>query len=406
MNLLTARNLGKAFRSYRQEWMRVASWMGLPVKPDEENWVVRNITLDLAPGESVGIVGQNGAGKSTLLKLITGTLTPTEGSVSMHGRVSALLELGMGFNTELTGRQNVYHAGGLMGHSVSAIDAAIDEIEDFAEVGDYFDAPVRTYSSGMQMRVAFAIATAYRPDLLIVDEALSVGDVYFQHKSFERIRQFKREGTSLLFVSHDQGPVQALCDRAILLNHGVLLKDGRPEDVMNFYNALIAERENRTIRQVRSKNGTLETASGTGEVVFEVIQLLDQQERPVDVLAVGQEAYLSLSLIAHTSISDLVVGFLIKDRLGQPIFGTNTHYLKKQPVSLAPGQRIALRFVFPANLGPSTYSISVAAHASETHVTRNYEWRDLAVTFEITNLDKAEFVGSNWLPVSTELQIL
>jgi lipopolysaccharide transport system ATP-binding protein len=194
---LCVENLGKAYRRYASEWQRVLSWCRAGFAPEEEKWVLRNLTFSVVPGEAVGIIGQNGAGKSTLLKLITGTARPTEGRIHISGRIAAMLELGMGFNPELTGRQNAYHAAGLMGHSLADIERVMPEIEAFAEIGEYFDQPVRIYSSGMQARLAFSVATAFRPDLLIVDEVLSVGDSYFQHKSFGKIRQFKDEGTSV-----------------------------------------------------------------------------------------------------------------------------------------------------------------------------------------------------------------
>jgi lipopolysaccharide transport system ATP-binding protein len=240
--VLQVSNLGKAYRQYDSELNRVASWFGFPTKPASEHWVLRGISFAVTSGEAVGIVGQNGAGKSTLLKLITGTQKPTQGDIAINGRVAAILELGMGFNPEFTGRQNAYHAAGLMGFQHSDIEGIMPEIEAFAEIGEYFDQPVNTYSSGMQMRVAFAVVTAFRPEILIVDEALSVGDTYFQHKSFNRIREFQKQGTTLLIVSHDPGAIQSLCDRAILLEGGVVIKDGNPEEVMDYYNALVRHR--------------------------------------------------------------------------------------------------------------------------------------------------------------------
>ena len=201
---LHVQNLGKSYRQWGSEWRRVASWFLPFIRPREEHWVLKDVRFSVGPGEAVGIVGQNGAGKSTLLKLITGTTSPTQGQVQLRGSVAAILELGMGFNPDLTGRENAYHAAGLMGYSQADIKKAMPDIEAFAEVGEYFDQPVRTYSSGMQMRVTFSVATAFRPDLLIVDEALSVGDSYFQHKSFDRIREFQSQGCSLLIVSHDR----------------------------------------------------------------------------------------------------------------------------------------------------------------------------------------------------------
>ena len=223
---LHLRDVGKAYREWGSEWRRFASWFGMHPKPESEDWVLRHVSFEVRAGEAIGIVGQNGAGKSTLLKIVTGTLRPSEGVVATAGTIAAILELGMGFNPDLTGRENVLHSAALMGHPNDKVLAAMPEIEAFAEIGEYFDHPVRTYSSGMQVRVAFAVATAFRPDVLIVDEALSVGDAYFQHKSFDRIRQFQKQGTALLLVSHDAAAIQSLCSRAILLERGHVLRDG------------------------------------------------------------------------------------------------------------------------------------------------------------------------------------
>ncbi|HDZ9478235.1 TPA: ABC transporter ATP-binding protein, partial [Vibrio cholerae] len=249
-NVLEVSNVGKSFHEYSSELHRVASWFGFNLKPVVEHQILDGINFSLSSGEAVGIVGRNGAGKSTLLKMITGTLKPTRGNIKVIGRISAILELGMGFHPDLTGRQNAYHSAGLMGFTQQQIDSVINDLEAFAEIGEYFDQPVRTYSSGMQMRVAFAVVTAFRPEILIVDEALSVGDAYFQHKSLNRIREFQKQGTTLLFVSHDKGSIQAVCDRAILLEKGTIIKDGNPEEVMDFYNALIAQGENNNIEQI------------------------------------------------------------------------------------------------------------------------------------------------------------
>ena len=216
MGKLVVSHVGKAYKRYAGKWARMREW--LTGKPQyEQTWVLRDIDFAVSPGEAVGIVGVNGAGKSTLLKIITGTTQPTNGSVHIEGRVAALLELGMGFHPDFTGRQNVFMAGQLLGLQGDEIAACLPAIEAFAEIGDYIDRPVRTYSSGMQMRLAFSVATAVRPAVLIVDEALSVGDAYFQHKSFNKIREFREQGTTLLIVSHDRGAIQSLCDRAILL---------------------------------------------------------------------------------------------------------------------------------------------------------------------------------------------
>lgn len=403
MELLNVQGLGKAFRDYGSEFRRIGTWLGLPVKPRDEAWVLRGISFAIASGEAVGIVGQNGAGKSTLLKLITGTLRPTEGTIAVHGRIAAILELGMGFNADLTGRQNVIHSAGLMGFSRQQIDEAMPAIEDFAEIGEYFDQPVRTYSSGMQMRVAFSVATAFRPDILIVDEALSVGDAYFQHKSFERIREFQKQGTTLLIVSHDRSAVQTLCNRALLLEQGQLIRDGDPEEVMDFYNALIAERENATVRTNKRADGRVQTVSGTGEAVVEEIVLRNAAGQGVEFIGVGEPVSLDITVRASSDIPRLVLGYMIKDRLGQTIFGTNTYHTKQVLENIRSGQRARFSMRFAANLGPGSYSVSTALVSSDTHLVNNYEWRDLALIFNVNNMTQPVFIGSNWIPPAIEV---
>lgn len=397
MTLLVADDLHKSFRSYASEWRRVASWFGLPFRPVAESHVLRGVSFSVGPGEAVGVVGQNGAGKSTLLKIITGTLAPTQGRVSINGRVSAILELGMGFNPELTGRQNVYHAASLMGFDHHQVNEVIDQIEAFAEVGHWFDEPVRVYSSGMQVRVAFAVATAWRPEILIVDEALSVGDTYFQHKSFARIREFQQQGTSLLIVSHDRTAIQALCTRAVLLDGGRVVRDGDPEEVMDFYNALIAEKEDPTVRVDRGEDGKAQTTSGTGEAQVEKIVLLDAAGAPVEQLRVGQQATLALDVRVHLPVPSLVLGFAIRDRLGQTVFGTNTHHAGLALEAPEPGRVYRFAVRFQANLGEGSYSVVTALHSGESHVGSNYQWRDRALVFEVLNMDKQVFQGCNWL---------
>lgn len=403
MTLLTVDNLGKAYRTYSSEWKRIANWFFAGAKPNHEHWVLRHISFAIRPGEAIGIVGQNGAGKSTLLKMITGTLQPTEGAVHVNGRIAAILELGMGFNPELTGRQNVYHAAGLMGFNNHEIDGAIQDIEAFAEIGEYFDESVRTYSSGMQMRVAFAVATAFRPDILIVDEALSVGDSYFQHKSFARIKDFQRQGTTLIIVSHDRGSIQALCDRAILLEGGTVIKDGAPEEVMDYYNALIADKENAGVEVVSLEDGSKQTRSGSRKATIESVSLYDRAGAAVEYVGVGDEVTLCIKGDVHHDLPELVVGYVIKDRLGQSIFGTNTHYLDCKSTSVAAGKKFTYKFTFPANLGIGSYSVAVALHASETHIAENFEWLDLALVFNVVNIAQDTFVGLSWMPPKVEI---
>lgn len=397
--------VGKAYKSYATPWSRLREWLSFSGRRAHQlKWVLRNISFSVKAGEAVGILGINGAGKSTLLKLITGTTQPSEGQIALTGQVSALLELGIGFHPEFTGRQNVMMAGLLLGLSRPEIDVLMPEIEAFAEIGTYIDSPVRVYSSGMQMRLAFSVATARRPDILIVDEALSVGDAYFQHKSFDRIRQFRAAGTTLLLVSHDKQAIQSLCDRAILLDAGEIARQGNPEEVFDYYNAMIGQRENVSIRQAQREDGKVQTISGSGEATVQTIRLLDAEGNSVEVIDVGAAVTLLVQVKVNVDIPRLVLGYMIKDRTGQVIFGTNTH-LKRQIVQdLVHGQSVEYRFSFPMNLGPGTYSIATALVSTDTHIENNYEWVELAMVFTVMNMSHQVFIGSTWLDPEVEVQ--
>lgn len=397
---LVVQGLGKSYRRWSSEWLRVASWLGVPVKPSEENWVLRNVSFTIQPGEAVGVIGQNGAGKSTLLKIITGTVRPNEGNVVRTGRVAAILELGMGFNPDLTGRQNAFHSAGLMGYSQLEIEMAMPEIEAFAEIGEYFDLPVRTYSSGMQVRVAFAVATAFTPDLLIVDEALSVGDSYFQHKSFERMRRFREQGTSIMLVSHSLSDVKALCDRVILIERGEVLKDGPPDAVVDYYNALVAEKESAqlSIQQSRSREGWVTTRSGTFEVTVASLGFHDPKDgRQLGILQVGSEVNLVLEAEVRGEIPRLVLGYMIRDKQGHVVWGTNTWHTDQVVSKLKSGDRVTYSLKFTCTLGPGSYSISPALVSSDTHLDNNYEWTDNMLVFDVVNFEHPLFIGTNWL---------
>jgi lipopolysaccharide transport system ATP-binding protein len=398
MGSIIVTNLGKAYKQYPNRWSRLVEWVNPLTRPRHElHWVLQDIHFTINPGEAVGIIGINGAGKSTLLKMITGTTQPTTGSVHISGRVAAMLELGMGFHPDFTGRQNVYMAGQLLGYRVEEIARLMPEIEAFAEIGNYIDQPVRVYSSGMQMRLAFSVATAHRPDVLIVDEALSVGDAYFQHKSFDRIREFRKQGTTLLIVSHDKQAIQSICDRAILLSAGELAMEGEPEAVMDYYNALLADHQTQQVRQEVRYDGKVQTVSGTGEATVSSIVLVSEGGGRLEVVDVGQFVRLRIEVTVHKDIDRLVLGYGIKDRLGQVIYGTNTH-LKSQPLlNVKAGERYLFEIAFPANLGPGTYSIQTALVSDDTHLTHNYEWRDLALVFNVVNITKPHFAGCAWI---------
>lgn len=395
--------IGKAYRVGNSRKERFKEWFLPFYKPKTQpHWVLSDISFTIQQGEAVGIIGMNGAGKSTLLKIITGTTAPSTGSVSFHGRAAALLELGMGFHPDFTGRQNIALAGQLIGLSSEEIQLKTPAIETFAEIGEAIDEPVRTYSSGMQMRLAFALATAVRPDILIVDEALSVGDTYFQQKSFNKIREFREQGTTLLFVSHDKSAVLQLCDRAILLNHGRIQMDGAPNDVMDVYNALIAERADSgsTIRQEQQEH-RLKVISGNRRVSITDVILPDEQGAPIECLQTNQHVRLVIDFKATADVPEATFGILIKERTGMEVFGTNT-YLLGQKISLCSGQCGKAMFDFQAALGPGMYSITVAAHQGDTHALENFHWIDLAVTFSVVNVTLPRFTGVSWMPCSAD----
>ena len=404
MGTISVRDLGKAYKQYPTRSARLAEWL-IPFGPPRhaQKWVLQGLNFEVKPGEAIGIIGMNGAGKSTLLKMITGTTEPTTGSVKVTGRIAALLELGMGFHPDFTGRQNAIMAGQLLGLSADDMRSLMPEIEAFAEIGDYIDQPVRVYSSGMQMRLAFSVATAKRPDILIVDEALSVGDNYFQHKSFDRIRAYNKLGTTLLIVSHDKGAVQGICDRAILLSGGSVAMQGSPETVMDYYNAMIAERDPANVQQVLGHDGNVQTISGTGEARVIKATLCDEDGKPVEVVKVGQALQIQVEVEAFADLPELVFGYQIKDRLGQPVFGTNTFHTKQLLQDLRTGQRVRFVLRFPANLGEGSYSVSFALHDAENHLAKSYEWRDRAIVFNVVIVGKDHFVGLAWLPSSIEV---
>lgn len=408
-HVLTVSGVSKRYASYASNFHRFATWFGANIKPVAEYWANRDITFQVRSGEALALIGQNGAGKSTLLKMITGTVRPTTGSIAVFGRINAILELGLGFNPEFTGRQNIYHAGGLMGYSQEELSALMPQIEAFAEIGAFFDQPIRVYSSGMQARLAFALATAKRPDVLIVDEVLSVGDSYFQHKSFDKIRQFKDAGTSIILVTHSLSDVRALCDRVILLDKGRVLKDGLPDEVVDYYNAMIAEREEagkqHKIEQTRMIDGWLKTRSGSYEVEASKIVLLDAESgQEITVVKVGQMLVLRLEADVKDNVEALVLGYMLRDRTGHLIWGTNTWHTKQTLFNVKAGTRVQFDLTFKCVLGPGSYSFSPALTASDTHLSKNYEWQDNAIVFDVINTEKPIFIGSVFLESRFSIQ--
>lgn len=344
-NVLRVENIGKAYRSYDSEWKRIFSWFGAGFKPTDENWTLENISFNIAPGEAIGVVGRNGAGKSTLLKIITGTLKPSTGSIKIKGRVAAILELGMGFYPDLTGRENAYHTSGIMGYSSAQIDIVINDIEKFADIGEYFDQPVRVYSSGMQARVAFAVATAYRPDILIVDEVLSVGDLSFQAKCMMRMEKFLKNGVSLFFVSHSLGQVRQLCSKAIFISNGKLVEFGEVSRVCDLYqNSLISLENKQELKVIEEKSNDTDKAPsyhidpnlrlhsiddevGSLDLEFTSFEILDKNKNSVKMVNGEEVLNFKVSIKANKNVdSKTAVGLLFCDKTGYPILSCNSNY--------------------------------------------------------------------------------
>lgn len=379
MGTVTVHKLGKAYRQYPHRWARLREWL----TPGESvrhtlKWILKDIDFHIHAGESVGIVGINGAGKSTLLKLITGTTQPTSGTVQVGGRIAALLELGLGFHPDFTGRQNAIMAGQLLGLQASEVEALLPEIEAFAEIGDYIDQPVRVYSSGMQVRLAFSVATARRPDVLIVDEALAVGDVYFQQKCYQRIQSFVAQGTTLLFVTHSMGTVLEVCTRAIYLSQGRVVYDGTPKEAIDLYQAdLLVQLDQGSSKRVERQNTANESAEerspllqssqvqgglgsiSSSQVTCLDVQLVDKNHQKLNALVSGERAELLITYLMHDLITDPHIGFKVRDKYGSVIFETNTYCMGRNIGEIKAGNQLATSFRFPVDLIPGDYTITV-----------------------------------------------
>lgn len=401
MNSISAKGLGKKYKRYSRRWGRLLEWLSLGhYEAHDPHWVLRGIDFELAIGQAVGIIGQNGAGKSTLLKILAGTVQSSEGSILVNGRVAALLELGMGFHPEFTGRQNAIMACQMIGFSGQKARDLLPEIIEFSELADYIDQPLRTYSSGMQVRLAFSVATVVKPDVLIVDEALSVGDTYFQHKSIARIRDFQKQGMTLLFVSHSPAAIKTLCNRALLLDQGVLVRDGNPDDILDYYNAMIAKKEkDAEIRQVELAHGRKVTRSGNKRAEISVVEMLDSAGKPARAFRVGDTVNIKCQVDFNDYISNPTVGILIRDRLGNDVFGINTFHLGMECPNVSTDEQLDIEFEVQMDIGYGNYSLTVAVHSKDTHMEENYDWWDRAVAFQVIPNDGPRFVGTAALPV-------
>ncbi|MEA2014505.1 MAG: ABC transporter ATP-binding protein, partial [Thermodesulfobacteriota bacterium] len=357
-NVISVKDVTKTYRLYNTHADRVReAFHPLRRKYHRPFKALEDVSFDVKRGEPIGIIGRNGSGKSTLLQIICGILQPTSGNVAVDGRVSALLELGTGFNPEFTGRENVYINGAILGLKRDDIDARFDDIARFADIGDFIDQPVKTYSSGMYVRLAFAVAVNVSADILVVDEALSVGDARFQQKCMAKIREFCRTGT-VIFVSHDTAAVTELCSRAIWIESGRIKLDGLPKFVVEKYLQFMYEgdvgAERSAPEDFVDSTGSLDMSGfsavggnirqfGDRRVTIEGVRLISQESRNSVVYA-GQVCEIGVALYAHEDIANPIVGFTVKDRLGREILGDNTVSIGDDIPPLSRGQRSVITF--------------------------------------------------------------
>lgn len=384
--MLEVENVCKEFKLYSRPWHRLKEIV-LRRSFHRTHRALDNVTFRVAGGETLGILGRNGAGKSTLLKMLNGVLLPDAGQIKISGRVTGLLELGTGFDPNLSGLQNIVGNGLLLGMTRQQIDERRDAIVEFSELGPFIHEPIRTYSSGMNMRLAFSIAIHADPDTFLIDEALSVGDGHFQQKCMRRIKEFRAKGGSIIFVSHDLNAVKMICDRAIVLSGGKVVADGHPEDAVNIYNQLLgADDEDYSERRTVEQHGY-----GSRQAYMESISFVGENSQST-ILASGDNGLLDVVIAADHDLQDISLGLMIRDRFGQDIFGTNSHYLDF-PIAMQAGERRSLRYRFPMRLAPGKYTITLALHDGADHTTNCYHWHDNAIGFEVAGITGTFFGG-------------
>jgi len=391
--LLSLRGVGKAFRLYASPADRLKEAL-LRRSCHRDHQALNGISLEVRPGDAVGVLGRNGAGKSTLLKLVTGVLLPDAGTIRHAGRITGLLELGTGFDPNLSGRDNIDVNARLLGMGTEEVRSKLDAIIEFSELGAFIDAPVRTYSSGMTMRLGFAIAIHADPDCFVVDEALSVGDARFQQKCIARIREYRENGGSILFVSHDVNAVKLVCNRAVVLEAGRILFDGAPEQAVSRYFRLIAGVPSGM--QMTARDGERDYGRMRTRIVG--VALHDEEGRETRKFICGETVSLQLNVASDDDV-ELNVGFLLRDRFGQDIFGTNTGLLARR-VQFRAGSLSVCRFDFPVRLAPGNYSVTVAIHSDLTHVHNCQHWLDNALELEVSAFGTQAFAGLCELPVT------
>ena len=401
--IIRLESLSKKYPIYDSPAHKLLEFLTLrKVRLHREFWALREITLNIHRGDAVGIIGVNGSGKSTLLQIVAGILHQNSGSCHVNGRVAALLELGAGFNPEFTGRENVYMSGAISGFTRKEMEERFSNILEFAEIGDFIEQPVKTYSSGMFVRLAFSVAIHADPDILIVDEALSVGDLIFQHRCINRIRRLQRQGKTILFVTHDLSALSQFCSRAVLLDHGRKICEGEPEEVASRYRALVFERESREAGtgagyvEVDEESGLplistipyVHNRFGEGRAEMLGIILHTENGEVVSDVRAGQELNILISVRFKEDVEFPIVGVTIRDRMGTEITATNTSYEGTTLPLLRAGTIITVRLKMKIpRLRPGSYSISPGVARGNIWEHEIEDWIDNAYIINVVETE-------------------
>jgi len=383
--VILVQRVSKVYRLYDRPFDRILEMLPFRARPHHRQfWALRDVSLAVGKGETLGVVGPNGSGKSTLLEIVSGILQPTSGRVATSGRIAALLELGAGFNPEFTGRENVFLNGEIMGLTRAEVERAFPSIAAFAEIGDFMDRPVKEYSSGMYVRLAFATAIHVNPDILLVDEALAVGDAIFSNRCIQKFEELKKKQVTILFVSHDLGLVKQLADRAIFMLDGRIAAEGKPSDVVNRYVGMVLAREKREAKEDTSEGARVESSFRHGDGASRIIgvELRNEAGAEVKTFRTGERAMVRIRARFERAVDNPVVGILIRNRLGIDVFGTNTRVEGKRLGGFRPGEILEAEFAFNCHFTRQEYTLTVA---TQNWDGTSQDWLDDVLGFSVVD---------------------
>ncbi len=422
MNAVEFQGVSKSYAIYDAPGDRLKELLSLNrLKRHQDFWALHDVSFEVKRGETFCIVGENGSGKSTLLQMVAGILHPTSGTVGIHGRVSALLELGAGFNPEFSGRDNVYLNGSILGLTTRQIDQRYQDIAAFAEIGDFIDQPVKTYSSGMVVRLAFAVAINVDPEVLLVDEALAVGDIYFRQRCMRKVHELRQRGITILFVSHAVSDVKAIGDRVLWLDRGRMVDVGEPDRVVSKYLAAMTEKDSTYLRlkssgeprprrvgavqapEIVESIPNIDHRFGDGRAQIIGIAVLDEQGRTLSILEPSSRILVRISVRATADVSLPIVGFMLRNQLGMDFSGTNTAREGYELAPLQAGDVTTVDFYLDLpELYPASFSFSPAIADGTLMGYQMCDWIDNAITLQMGR-SEAQIYGYLHLPCRVEV---